>query len=171
MASTELHEPQAFGRVRKGAGAEIPEIDDGMYAVMIKDVQQGESSFDGEVRNQYVVEFEFAEVVKANGEPLTLRGYIAIPPGLINDGLVNEKSNLYAFLMALGYTDDDLEVDPRKWQGADLRVIVENKEVKSGDNKGQVRPRITGYKKKARVTTSAPAAKKAAPTPADDEDF
>lgn len=169
MPSTDLREPTAYGRAKKGVGAEIPEIDDGMYTVSIKDVKQRQNSFDGEIRDQYEVEFEFDEITKSNGEPLTLRGYITIPQGLVNDGVVNDKSNLYAILMALGYTDDNLIVDPAAWQGAELRVVVENKEVKSGDNKGQVRPRITRYKKKA--SAAAPAAKKAAPAASDEDDF
>lgn len=168
--ATDLREPQAFGRARKGTGGDVPEIDDGMYAVTIKDVKQGTNTFDGETREQYVVEFEFEFETKPNGEPLTLRGYIAIPPGLVSDGVVNDKSNLYGFLTALGYTDDDLVVDPRAWQGQSLRVVVENREIKSGDNKGQTRPRITGYKKRARAAAAAAPAKRSAP-PADEGEF
>lgn len=169
---TELQEPKAYGRATKGTGAEIPAIEDDLYTATIKDVKQGQNAYDGEIRDQYVVEFELHDVLKANGDPLTLRGYISIPPGLINDGVVNEKSNLYQFLMALGYTDDTLEVDPAAWQGEELRVVVENKEIKSGDNKGQVRPRITGYKKKKAAAAATPAkrAPAAMPAAADDED-
>lgn len=178
--TNELRNPTGYGRASKGTGMEIPELDDDMYDASIKDVMQGTSTYEGVDSEQYVVEFELADRVKANGEPVTLRGYVRIPPTLVSDGVVNEKSKLYEFLRALGYTDEDLEVDPSSWQGESLRLIVENKEIKSGDNKGQVRPRVTGYKPKRKAAApvreavaAAPVAAKRSAKPAADqgEDF
>ena len=143
--STELQEPRAYGKGTKGTGPEIPEIDDDNYRAVVKDIKQSQSTYDGKTNEQYVVEWELLDETRANGEPLTLRSYITIPEAVIRDGTVNEKSKLYEFLMALGYTDDNLVIDPSEWQGEEARIVVINKEITSGDNKGQVRPRVTGY--------------------------
>lgn len=140
---TDLYEPKTYGRATKGTGPALPVLDDDNYRAIVKDVKQGPGyQNEGE---QYVIEFELLDEKKDNGEPLTLRGYIRIPDGVINDGVLNEKSTLYAFIKALGYADDDMEIDPAAWQGEEIRITVQNKEIKEGENKGQTRPRITGY--------------------------
>lgn len=164
-----MREPRAYGSATKSTGPEIPELEDDLYRAIIKDVKQTTGAFQGAPREQYVVEFELLDVKKADGNPMTLRSWIAIPPALISDGTLNENSHLYEFLMALGYTDDNLEVDPGAWQGEELRINVENKEIKEGDNKGKVRPKVTGWKKPraaAGKAEPAPAAEKATPAAA-----
>lgn len=182
MPETQLREPRSFGPASKSTGAEIPELEDDNYRAMVKDVHEGTSTYDGEEKDQYVIEWELLDEKKPNGEPVTLRSYVAIPPSLVNEGVVNEKSNLYGLLRAFGYTDEDLEVDPQAWQGQELRITVVNKEIKSGDNKGQIRPRVTGYLPRKGTSRPAPAtpaqragmpaaAKRTAPPVADGEDF
>lgn len=162
-----MRTPTAYGSATKSTGPEIPEIEDDIYRAIIKDVKQTTGQFQGAPREQYVVEFELLDVTKGDGSPLTLRSWIAIPPTLVSDGTLNENSHLYEFLMALGYTDDNLEVDPSSWQGEELRITVENKEIKEGDNKGKTRPRVTGWKKpKANTSNPAAAATPAAKTAA-----
>lgn len=147
MPAETMREPKAYGSATKSTGPEIPELEDDLYRAIIKDVKQTTGSFQGAPREQYVVEFELLDVNKADGTPMTLRSWISIPPALMSDGTLNENSHLYEFLMALGYTDDNLEVDPAAWQGEELRINVENKEIKEGDNKGKTRPKVTGWKK------------------------
>ena len=160
---TELKAPQSYGRVTKSTGPEIPAIDDDYYEACIKDVQQG-ATFDG-TGEQFVIEWEMTEgPYKSNGEPMTLRQYVNIPAG-VHDGNLNEKSNLYALLVALGYEDDDMEIEPANWQGLVARINVENKVIKQGDNAGQTRPRITGVKPSKGTGPKAAAAAQARRTP------
>lgn len=169
----------AYGKATKGTGAEIPQIEDDLYLAQVKDVEDGTGKWEGSEYPQYVVEFEILEAKKPNGDYITMRAYIRIPDGVINDGILNENSKLYEFLMALGYDDENLEIDPGTWVGQQLRVNVENKEIKSGDNKGQVRPRITGFKPPKGRGPAAAAAKREAREPVaagarakgDDDDF
>lgn len=164
MPADTMREPKVYGNATKSTGPEIPEIEDDLYRAMVKDVKQTTGAFQGSPREQYVVEFELLDVKKADGNPLTLRSWITIPPALIADGTLNESSHLYEFLMALGYTDENLEVDPTQWQGEELRINVENKEIKEGENKGKTRARITGWKKpRAAGKAAEPEEKKAAP--------
>lgn len=143
----------AYGKAAKGTGPEIPEVEDGYYVAQVKDVVDSESSFNGESHPQYMVRFELTDLPKAGGY-VELAGWIRIPDGVINDGILNENSKLYEFIKALGYEDENLEIDPSEWFGQQCRVHVENREITAGPNKGQVRPRITAYK---RVKGSGPA--------------
>lgn len=167
MATTQLREPKSYGKATKSTGPDIPAIDDDNYRALVKDVKEGDSFYGG---SQFVVEFELLDEKKANGDLLTLRGYIKIPDGVINDGTLNENSKLYEFLKALGYTDDNIEIEPADWQGEELRIVVKNTEVKEGENKGQVRPKVTGYlAKKGSGRQQAEQARKS--RGGDEEDF
>lgn len=160
-----LREPRSYGTATKSEGPEIPQVEDGEYRANVKDVKETTSSYQGEDKDQFVVEFELLDLRKPNGDYQTLRSYIAIPPTLITDGKLNENSNLYAFLTAL-YGDLDPEgivVEPLEWIGEELRVIVENKAVKEGQNAGQLRPRITKFMRKKQAPKVAPAAARPAP--------
>lgn len=163
-----LREPRSYGTATKSEGPEIPQVEDGEYRANVKDVKETTSSYNGEEKDQFVIEFELLDLHKGNGDYQTLRSYIAIPPTLITDGKLNENSNLYAFLTAL-YGDLDpkgIVVEPLEWIGEELRVIVENKAVKEGQNAGQLRPRITKFmRKKVQPATRTPAAA-ARPQPA-----
>lgn len=166
MTSNTMREPKVYGSATKSTGPEIPEIEDDLYRAMVKDVKQTTGAFQGQPQEQYVIEFELLDVARADGNPMTLRSWITIPPALIADGTLNESSHLYEFLMALGYTDENLEVDPTQWQGEELRINVENKEIKEGENKGKTRPRITGWKKPRAAGKAAEAEEKKKPAPA-----
>lgn len=165
MPTDTMRDPKAYGSATKSTGPEIPDLEDDLYRAIVKDVKQTTGSFQGAAREQYVVEFELLDVKRADGNPMTMRSWIAIPPALMTDGTLNENSHLYEFLMALGYTDDNLEVNPAAWQGEELRINVENKEIKEGDNKGKTRPKVTGWKK-PRGGAAAPAEEKAKPAAA-----
>lgn len=168
----------AYGKATKGTGPELPELEDDNYRAMIKDVEDSVSKYNGQESPQYKVTFELLEVFKPNGDPVTLVGWIKIPDGVVNDGVLNENSKLYEFLVrGLGYDEEDLEIVPSKWQGEELRIKVENKEIKEGDNKGQVRPRIVGYLPKkgasrpAAQQRPAPAQAATRKTRSNDDDF
>jgi len=150
----------AYGTATKGT-IEIPDIDDDFYTAMVRDVEDSVSTWNDEETPQYSIEWELEEQTKANGDPLTLRSFVRIPDGLINDGVLNENSKLYELLMAFGYEDNDLAIEPDDWQGKTVRINVENKEIKSGPNTGQVRPRITGYKPPKMTKPAAKATRKA----------
>lgn len=171
----ETRQPRAFGTATKSTGPEIPEIEDDLYVAKVKEVEETTASWQDSEFDQYVVEWELADVRKEDGMRMTLRSFIRIPDGLVNEGIVNENSNLYAFLRAIGYDDDGLVVDPVAWIGKKARIVVENKQIKAGANAGQVRPRITGYKPlkgetAAAARVGAPKASAAAATAVANED-
>jgi len=173
--------PTSYGRATK-ATFETPEIEDNYYRAQIADIKDSTSKWEGVESPQYMVKFELLDEVNAKGDPVSLMGFLRIPDGLINDGVLNENSKLYEFLRALGYTDEDLEVEPDSWQGEKLRIQVKNKKIEAGERKGQVVPRVVGYSpiKQARAAEAATErrapekvekpARKAAPSPAVDDD-
>ena len=162
----------AYGTAQKGIAPPPIELDDDLYPAHIQDIVDAEGTYQDQSYDQYQITWELDGLERDDGSPLTLLSWIRIPDGLINNGVVNEKSKLYEFLRALGYDDDGLVVDPAEWQGQDCRVVVENREIKTGDNAGQVRPRITGYKttKKSKPTPKA-AARRRRQEENEDEDF
>lgn len=143
MPTDTLREPRSYGHASKSTGPEIPQIEDDNYRAMVKDVKEGPNKFTG--GDQWVIEWELLDEKKANGQPLTLRSYLNIPDTLLTDGVVNENSKLYELLRAFGFGDEDMEVEPADWNGRECRIVVKNSEVKEGDNKGQMRPKVTGY--------------------------
>jgi hypothetical protein len=177
----------AYGSARKGTGPEIPEIDDDYYEAKIIKVEDSVSKYNGENQPQYQVTFEVDDErapVKANGDPIELIGWIKIPDGVIHDGTLNENSKLYEFLIALGYDDENLEIVPDDWHNKRLRINVVNKTITEGENKGQKRARITGFKplkgsgnrgaqraEERRTTATAAPAGRSKPARNDDDDF
>lgn len=133
----------SYGRVEKGTGPEIPVLEDGYYEAQVIDVEDSVNTYAEEKQPQYQVKFELD--ADEDGKAIVLMGWIRIPDGVINDGVLNENSRLYEFLQALGYSDEEMVIDPSAWQGERLRLHVKNKEIKEGQNKGQVRPRIVNY--------------------------
>ena len=131
--------PTSYGRATK-ATFETPELEDNYYRAQIADIKDSTSKWEGVESPQYMVKFELLDEVNAKGDPVSLMGFLRIPDGLINDGVLNENSKLYEFLRALGYTDEDLEVEPDSWQGEKLRIQVKNKKIEAGERKGQVVP-------------------------------
>ena len=152
----------AYGKATKSVYVE-PELEDNYYRAQIADVKDSTSRFDGEEHPQYMVKFDLLDEQKENGDPVNLFGFIRIPDGVIDNGELNEKSKLYEFLIALGYNDDDLEIEPTAWQGAQLRIQVKNKKVESGPNKGKNKLAITGYSPIKQQKAAAAAAQRRAP--------
>ena len=167
QTQNKLREPRSYGRVTKSEGPLIPQIADGTYLAQVADIQEGTSNYNGEEKEQFVIKLEILDddYRKDNGDPLDLRAYISIPPTLLNDGVLNENSNLFKFMLALGYDmGSEIEVEPAQWQGERLLVEVTNKETTSQDGKKVTRPRITGYTRppKGMLAGAAPAGKTAA---------
>lgn len=135
----------AYGKVQKGSPTFL-EVDDDLYPVKLIKVEDGEGEWEGVKYPQYIATFEFAEVEKDNGEKATIKSFIRVPDGVVNDGVLNENSKLYEFLQALGYDDESMVIDPDEWVGKKLRIFVENKEIAKGQNAGSLRPRVTTYK-------------------------
>jgi len=159
-----------------GSEFEIPEIEDGLYPANIKDVKEreGRDFESGDPFPQLIVEWELDDEVDDKGKPITLAQFIRIPDGLVNDGILNENSRLHELLGALGYDvseDAEIEVDPDDWQGREARILVENKKIQSGKNAGQVRPRISSVKPKAKAATKAAQNPRRKPQQDESEDF
>lgn len=148
----------------KGTGGEWPEVPDDLYDAMVQDVSDPETGPDqfnaGKERTQFYITFEL--VSDELPENTTLRYYVTIPEGYINDGYLSDKSRLYKVMDALGFDmGGRFTVDPRQWQGERVRVMVENK-VSQNSTTGEARPRITDVKaprrKGERSAAAAPAA-------------
>lgn len=165
----EIRAPRSFSGVRRSEGPEIPQIADGTYIGHIKEVGESTSTYNGETRDQLLVTFEILDddLRLSNGNYLELRAYISIPPTLATAGTLNENSNMYALMQALGYDmkAEMLDVIPSDWQGMECQVSVENKAIKEGQNAGQVRPRITAYTRLPKGMLSNYAANADAPEP------
>jgi hypothetical protein len=137
---------RSFGRTTKVEGGDFPTFDDDFYLAQVANVTDGDGEFQGVKYNQYILTLDLVEELKPNGDPHQMKAWIRIPPGLEAGEGLSDKSKLYEFLSALGYDDDNLEVEPAKWQGEQLRVQIENKVIKEGERKGESRSRITGFK-------------------------
>lgn len=134
------------------------DISDDLYAAMIKDIGEPETKPDtfnpGKERTQFHITWELSGDVP---EGTTLRQWVTIPEGYINDGYLSEKSNLFKVMEALGFDlSGRFRVDPPSWQGLEARVLVENKPNKDGD----LRPRITDVKAPRRKAADKPAPKR-----------
>ena len=162
---------RSFGKVEVGSGSfPIPEVEDGYYQATIKSIDDREGEYEGETFPQYLIIWQFDELDDAvTGEPIELAQFVRLPPLLIKDGLLNEKSNLYGLMEGLGCDMENPVVEPNDWIGKSARIHVENKEIKKGQNAGQVRPRISAVKKVTR--TARPAAARAKATAATAGDF
>lgn len=126
----------------KSEGGEWPEVVDDLYDAVIQDVSEPETrpdSFnDGAEKTDFYINWE----LDTDNAP-TLRQYIVLPPAYLSDGFLNEKSNLYKTMVALGFDlDGKFTVNPSEWQGMKARVMVENR----ANAKGDIRPRITAVK-------------------------
>lgn len=147
----------------KGTGGDWPEVPDDLYTAMVKDISEPTTEPDmfnpGKERTQFYITWELESDDLPEGT--TLRQYLTIPEGYLNDGYLNEKSGLYKVMEALGYDmNARFRVDPRAWQGMEARVMVEN-QVPKGKGEDDRRPRITGVKPKRgkanKGTNAAPA--------------
>lgn len=137
-----------------GGGGEFPEVSDDLYDAIIQDVTEPRTGPDpfnlGKEKIDFIVKWELTSGDVAEGT--TLWQYVTLPEAYLSDGYLNEKSNLYKLMEALGFDlGGRFKVDPPSWQGLTARVMVENKP----DKQGELRPRITGVK--AARTKKAPA--------------
>lgn len=150
--------------------SDIPNVPDDLYDAMIQDVSVPETRPDpfneGRDKTDFYLTWEITSGDVPSGT--TLRQYITLPEAYANEGYLSEKSNLYKVMEALGFDlSGKFRVQPSKWQGMEARVMVENKQTRTGE----MRPRITAVKpaKKAKAAAAAPAGKKRATDWDDDE--
>ncbi len=155
--------------VTVSSGGDFPEVPDDLYDAMIADVSDPETRPDpfneGRDKTDFFVTWE---ITSGDINPgTTLRQYVTVPEQFISDGYLNEKSNMYKLMDALGIDmSGKFRVNPAEWQGAEARIMVENK----ANQAGSIRPRITGVKPaKKKQTTAKPVAKKSASSEWDDD--
>jgi len=128
-----------------GSGFTPIDVADDLYdaeIIEIGDPRDVPNNFkDGEMQTQFHI--QWALLGDDLPEDASLRQYVTIPDAYINSGYLNEKSNLFHLMEALGF---DMKgrymVDPPSWLGKKARVMVENK----ANKEGEMRPRITGVK-------------------------
>lgn len=144
-------------------GFEMPTVPDDLYDAQIQEVS------DPPTENPYKpgeMEFFISWELLSDAVPegTTLRQYVSIPPQYVQNGYLNEKSNLHKLMEALGFDmSGRFRVDPTSWQGERARVMVENKPNKDGT---ELRPKITKVKPARalrKAAAPAPAARQAAP--------
>lgn len=151
--------PKTFGKVGVSSGFEIPEVEDDIYIAKIVEIKDGKGTWEDQEYEQYVVEWALDGLTKDDGSSLTLAQFVRIPPGVYN-GDLNPDSNLYKLMAAIGCDMEEPDISPAKWLNKKARIDVENKEIKSGKNAGQIRPRIKEVrplKKGGGATKNAPA--------------
>lgn len=136
------------GATSQAEEREIPQVDDGTYRAVIVKVDEGDFPDGGNPAvkvPKYVVEWQLFEASENEDEEVKLAQFIRIPDGLLNDGFLSEKSNLYGFLRAIGIEVDSesYDIDPPSWLTKWAQVLVENKQIQSGQHAGEWRPFIT----------------------------
>lgn len=138
--------PRSYGKARRSEGPEIPQVPDGTYVALILDITETDSLYGG---TQLKIKWEILDedLRKANGNYQDIGSFVAIPETLVTDGKLNENSNMFKLMNALGFdmNAEELDVDPPSWQGMECQISVENRTVKEGDHAGQVRPKIAAY--------------------------
>lgn len=135
---------RAFENVHPPEEMEIPEIEDGVYPATIKGTTEQEfPSFDkpGEMVATYIVELLLAT---DDGEAVRMAYFLPIPYGLIHNGYLSPKSNLYSFMTALGQDVDSnrFRVDPESWTGMPCQAVVENSVPEKGAHAGKSRAKV-----------------------------
>jgi hypothetical protein len=140
------------GDVSISSGQGIPEIPDDLYDAMIREVTEPVTEPDpynaGRQRTQFYMVWEITDGDYAGQ---TLRQYLSIPNGL-DQGYINDKSNLFAVMDALGFDmTQRVRVEPWTWEQMTARILVENKP----NREGEPRPRVTGVKASRKKTPAA----------------
>jgi len=149
------------------AGGDYPEVPDDLYDAMVQDVSDPETRPDpfneGKEKTDFFVTWE---ITSGDVKPgTTLRQYVTLPEQFMAEGFLNEKSNLYKLMEALGFDlTGKFKVAPPTWQGMEARVMVENRANKMGES----RPRITAVKP-ARKAKPAGSAKRSTDWKEDDD--
>lgn len=116
-----------------GQGGDAPEIPDDLYDARVSDVSEPETKPDsfneGKNKTQFYVIWELLS--DELPESTTVRQYISLPPGYLENGVVGEKSTLYAVMTALGFDmAGRFRVEPEKWIDMRARVLTEQKDGK-----------------------------------------
>lgn len=157
-------------------GGDYPIIDDDLYDAVVQDVSEPAEEpnkfkakdTDPDMVTRFYVSWELTSGDAPEGT--TLRQYITLPPVYLEDGYLNEKSNLYKVMTALSIDmSGRFRVDPPSWQGAEARIMVECPRDADGLQTGW--PRITGVKpKRAKREPVGTGSRKRAAAAADDDD-
>lgn len=156
-----------YGKAKVGTGGfTISDVEDGEYPATVKSVKDGQGKWDDQDYDQYIVEWALDGLEDDEGNAVTLAQFVRIPEALQVEGILNPDSNLFKLIEALGYDMEEPEVEPNGWIGKRARIIVKNKAIQSGQNKGQIRPRITDVMApRGRKATASPSnGQPAAPT-------
>lgn len=111
-----------------GTGGDAPEIPDDLYDARVADVSEPETKpdpfkDDGSTKTQFFIQWELlSDEVPAD---TTVRQYIALPPGYLENGVLGEKSKLYQVMEALGFDmTGRFKVEPNKWIDKRARVYT-----------------------------------------------
>lgn len=129
----------------KGTGFTPLDIPDDLYDAEIIEIGEPKdvpNPFkEGEMQIQFHIQWQL--LGDDLPEDASLRQFVNIPDAYIHSGFLNEKSNLFKLMGALGFDmTGRFRVDPPSWVGRRARVMVENKENKEGE----LRPRISDVK-------------------------
>lgn len=144
----------------RGTGFTPADVPDDLYEARIievgepQDVQDIFAKEPGKMKTQFYIQWE----IKSDDleEGTSLRQYMTLPDAYLNSGYLNEKSNLFHLMDALGFDmAARFKVDPPSWVGKRARVMVENKPNKEGE----FRPRITDVKPLRKKAGAVPAAR------------
>ena len=116
-----------------GAGGDVPQIPDDLYDARVCDVSEPETKPDiykeGEDKTQFFIKWE---LLSDDLPPdTTVRQYISLPPGYLENGVLGEKANLHKVMTALGFDlSGRFRVEPNKWIDLRARVMTEQVEGK-----------------------------------------
>ena len=146
---TVSYKARAWDEEKDGSGEfAIPDVEDGTYLATVKDCEDKEfpGYQGGPAQLKYMIKWEFADLVREDGEPVTLIDFVTIPAGLINEGYLHPKARLFARLKALGFDPSapEFDVNPLDWIGLPAKIWVQNKTGTKADANGvlEVRPQI-----------------------------
>lgn len=145
---------------RDGAGEfAIPDVPDGTYKAEIVEVTDREfPGFDGgPTQLKYMVDWRLLELEQEDGKPVQLRQFVTVPQGLIDNGYIHPKAQLFSFLKAVGEDPeaDDIEIDPMQWIGRKATIWVKNEATKKRPN--EPRPQVKDATPLQAVRTGRPA--------------
>ena len=152
----------------------IPEVDDGTYLARILDVEDRffASKFSSESVLKYMVKWELRDVKREDGTLVTLTQFVRVPDGLIANGYIHPKANLFKFMIAIGRDPaaDDFEVDPMEWIGTQATIWVENTTTTNEAGQEITRPQISKVTPKPKAQATTRTTQRAAPPPPADWD-
>lgn len=117
-----------------GTGGDAPIVPDDLYDARVCFVSEPETKTDifkddGSTKTQFYIDYELLS--DEVPESTTVRQYISLPPQYLENGVLGEKSTLYAVMEALGFDmDGRFKVEPHKWIDMRCRVMTEQKDGK-----------------------------------------